>query len=225
MPDEALDLEENDRIVAELAEQWAEAPEPGSARVGQIESRGNDDVPMPIVQSKLSSDGYVYIWDRYSGNSSLTNRNMLPVQMRKRFNDGPHKGELVFQRTDPSLDKGWKAPKRNKLKCRLHQDDEDRQTWDEMGFPVCTKNNLVSPYHQGRHMQSKHKSEWAAIQDMQWQRENDEQKEFQRMLMAQAVKTGVPIAAVMPQPKRRTPKNPNRVAAGRRTAAKLAGAA
>ena len=39
MPDEALDLEENDRIVAELAEQWAEAPEPGSARVGQIDRK------------------------------------------------------------------------------------------------------------------------------------------------------------------------------------------
>ena len=221
MADVTLDLEENDKIIAELAQQWTEAAEPGSAKVGSVESRGNDDSPMPIVQSKLTSAGYVYVWDRYSGDSSLVNRNMLPVQLRKRYISGPHKGEVAFQRTDPALDKGWTKPKRNRLKCRLHQTDEERGTWDEMGFPLCIKDNLVSPYHQGRHMQSKHKSEWAAILDMRDNREAAEQKEFQRMLMEQAVRTGTPIAAVMPRPARRT-KNPNRVAAGKRVAAKLA---
>ena len=218
MPDEALDLEENDRIVAELAEQWAEAPEPGSARVGQIESRGNDDVPMPIVQSKLSSAGYVYIWDRFSGDRSLTNRNMLPVQMKKRYTDGPHKGEQVFSRTDPALSPSWKPLKRRQLKCRLHMEDEERDTWDEMGFPVCSKSNLVSLFHVGRHMQRAHKDEYAAIQEMRERREQDEQREFQRMIMAQAAKSGVTL------PTTRRTKNPNRVAAGKRVAAQLAGA-
>ena len=224
MAETALDLEENDSIVAELAKQWSEAPEPGSAKVGAVESRGTDEAPMPIVQSKISSAGYVYIWDRFNGDRSLTNRNMLPVQLKKRFNDGPHKGELVFQRTDPALSPGWSMPKQRMLKCRLHADDEERAMWDQMGFPVCVKDNLVSPYHVGRHMQRTHKEEWAAMQDMKEQREADEQKEFQRMMMAQAAKMGVPLAAVMPPTPRRA-KNPNRVAAGKRVAAQLAGAA
>ena len=223
MADVTLDLEENDKIIAELAQQWTEASEPGSAKVGTVESRGNDDSPMPIVQSKLSSAGYVYVWDRYSGDSSLVNRNMLPVQIRKRYIDGPHKGEFAFQRTDPALEPNWVKPKRNRLKCKLHADDPERETWDEMGFPVCTKWNLVSPYHVGRHMQRAHKSEWAAIVDMRDNREAAEQKEFQRMLMEQAVRTGTPIATVMTKPRRT--KNPNRVAAGKRVAAQLAAGA
>ena len=218
MAGDTFDVNENDRIIAELMSDWEEAPEPGSARVGHVEHHGNDDLPTPVVQTKLSSAGYTYIYDRLTGDRSLTNRNMLPTQMQKRRPDST----AVFMRTDPRLDPKFKAPKRNKLKCRLHLDDPDRGTWDEMGFPTCRKENLVSKYHVNRHMASKHRDELAAINDLEYQREDEDRKEFQRMLMQQAVRTGVPISAVgMEQPKRRQ-KNPNRVAAGKRTAAKLA---
>lgn len=217
--DVTSDVEENDSLIAQLMGELEEAPEPGSAKIGAVEHRGNDEIPMPVVQTQLSSAGYVYIYDRYTGDRSVTNRNMLPTQLRKRYIDGPHKGELVFVKDDPKI-----VSKRNRLKCRLHADDEDRAEWDEMGFPVCTKSNLVSRYHQARHMQSKHRDEWAAIQELAYQRESEDDKEFKRTLMEIASRTGVAPVMNLDAPKRRT-KNPNRVAAGRRTAAKLAATA
>lgn len=216
---EALNIdEENARVIAEIQKGLTEAPEPGTAKVGHVEHQGNNEAPAPIIQTTVSSAGYVYIWDRYSGDRSLTNRNMLSTQLKKKHSDGPHKGEFAFTTADPHI-----STKRNRLKCRLHADDEERPLWDQMGFAVCPKSNLVSIFHRDRHMRSKHKDEWAAIQDAEYRRRDDEEKEFRRTLMEQVARgggTNIPMAMVEALLTRRA-KNPNRVAAGKATAAKL----
>lgn len=60
------------------------------------------------------------------------------------------------------------------LKCRLHVDSEDREWLDSIGLAgqECPKSNIPSQFRLQRHMEIKHKAEWATIQ-----REENESKE------------------------------------------------
>lgn len=49
------------------------------------------------------------------------------------------------------------------------------------------KSNLTSPYQVNRHMEKKHKDEWKAIEQERTERERQEDRELQRLLLASAV--------------------------------------
>jgi hypothetical protein len=145
----------NDKLLEEMVRSAESAPEPGATRVGEVVHKGDEGQPAPMVISKVASAGYAYIYDTVTGERSLTNNNMLLSQLKKTRPDGSR----VFSTMKPSV-----VPKRGQLKCLLHQDDPNREHYDEMGLGVCKKSNLINQFQVTQHMQRKHKVEWAAIQ-------------------------------------------------------------
>ena len=103
-----------------------EAPEPGLSEITEV-NRG----------SSVESAGYVYIWDTQTAKSSVCNRNMLAATLGKLRKDGTR----FFTTVKPNFE-----PRGGSHKCLLHEDDENRAEYDELGLAVCTKDNLDSPY-------------------------------------------------------------------------------
>lgn len=169
---------ENQELIDEMVRDAEKAEEPGGFRRAQVVHEGNEDTP-PMVASELKSAGYVYIYDRKTGERSVCNRNNLSQVLKKRRN-----GEFVF------TTKKMPAPKRGAFKCLLHPDDPNRKHYDELGFAVCPKANLASPFQVNRHMQKRHKMEWATIQAERAELKEQRDREFQERLLTQA--TGMP---------------------------------
>jgi hypothetical protein len=119
-----------------------------------LEGDKNPDIEGQVAEVK--SAGYVKMYDTRTGELSLCNRNVLRHHLEKKRPDG----SLVFTTVKPKF-----APKRGTLKCMLHPDSPDREIYDRMGLPVCMKSNLTSPYQVIRHMQKRHKVEYATIKE------------------------------------------------------------
>jgi len=105
---------------------------------------------------KMKSAGYVYVYDTRTNERSVCNRNMLAKMLRKKRPDG----SIVFTTAKPKT-----PPARGTLKCMLHPDSPNRKHYDEMGLATCRKSNLTSPYQVRRHMEKRHKMEWATIKE------------------------------------------------------------
>tara|TARA_X000001382_G_C3047652_1_gene139992 strand:+ start:10 stop:390 length:381 start_codon:yes stop_codon:yes gene_type:complete len=87
----------------------------------------------------------------------------------------------------------------------LHESDENREQYNELGLPVCTKDNLDSPYQVSRHMQTRHPQEWATIEDINATAMREEDREFQRILIQAAARgAALPTEAAPSRP----PKDP-----------------
>lgn len=143
---------ESNKVLIEEMLKHKSAPEPG---IETIIHPGDSEQPAPMTVSTMTSAGYSYIYDTKTGVRSLTNNNMLPVQLRKIHDDG----KKAFTLTDPGIIKTGGS-----IKCLLHPDDPNRKHYEEMGLPICKKSNLINMYQMNRHMQKKHKDEWAAIE-------------------------------------------------------------
>ena len=176
-------MEENKQLLEEMERDAEVAKEPGEIKVKDVLEKGDGEVP-PTMVTELSSAGWVYIYDTKTGDRSLCNRNMLRQHLRKKRPDG----STVFTTVDP----GFRPPK-GKLKCMLHKDSPDRELYDELGLPSCTKDNLKSKYQVIRHMQKRHKMEWETIEQMRKDKEKDEDRMFQRLLMEKATNTEPPL--------------------------------
>lgn len=163
---------ENDGLIEEMLSNTASAPEPGEDN--RIVHKGDEIAPVPIVADRVKSAGWVKIWDTRTGEVSITNRNMLMAQLKKKREDGSR----VFTTQDPHI-----KVKRGNLKCMLHADDPNRAYYDSLGLPVCPKSNLTSPYQVLRHMQKRHKTEWETLEQERKTREHDEQQEYQRSIV------------------------------------------
>lgn len=171
------------------------APEPGTLKRGDVTYRGGgdaDDAPQGEAQqavSYLQSAGYRYIYDTRTGERSMTNNNMLPTQLKKRRDDG----SVVFTIHRPAM-----APKRGTHLCLLHTDRRREEAeklgmeagaFDEMGLTTCRKANLVNEFQVRRHMQTRHKVEWAAIDDARKEQREDEERAFRKTVMEQAMRS------------------------------------
>ena len=73
------------------------------------------------------------------------------------------------------------------IKCRLHEDDKQRETWDGMGLPFCTKDNLHNAYEVESHMKRTHVDAREAIykwetdvEKTEWRQQWAEQQQWQR---------------------------------------------
>ena len=155
------------------------APEAGETKVGQDVSgdigEGDTKINIPAVVSSIVSAGYSYLYNTRTGDKSRFNNNMLPRVVRQRWNDEPLKGQLVWSArpvTSPPH-----PIKVGTFKCMLHKDAPNRELYDQMGFAICPKDNLASPYQVRRHMMKKHKDEWAAIEDMRKEAEKKKSDE------------------------------------------------
>lgn len=165
-------MENNEHLIEELLSKAQKAKEPGT--MDNVIFEGSEDQPAPMILSELKSAGYVYVWDNRTGERSVVNRNMLQKQLEKKRSDGSR----VFTTIKPKIE-----PKRGTLKCWLHEDDPNREHYNELGLPVCRKSNLTSPFMVKRHMQKRHKDEYAAIEEERKERERLDELQFRRSLM------------------------------------------
>uniref|UniRef100_A0A6M3IG70 Uncharacterized protein n=1 Tax=viral metagenome TaxID=1070528 RepID=A0A6M3IG70_9ZZZZ len=132
------------------------------------------DIEKPI----LTEPDTIPIWNTKTGLESkykVYSSDMLLRKLRQKNPDGTP----LFSVTKPAIE-----PVTGKLKCYLHKGDPNREHWDEMGFPTCSKDNLSAPFHVRRHMQKRHKVEWAAMEEERKDREKQEERDFQRSLIS-----------------------------------------
>lgn len=168
--------DEQDVIIQQMLQDAQRVPEPGMA-VGDVQHRGTDDLPVTMMASTVTSAGYVPIWNTQTGERSLTNRNMLPSQLKKVRKDGSR----VFTIYKPSIE-----PVRGTYRCMLHAEVENREHYNTMGLATCPKANLTSPFQVERHMRSRHKVEWETLERERTERERNEDRAFQRQILTMA---------------------------------------
>ena len=169
-------------FIEELMQEVEEAEEPGNLREGQVLHRSNDDMPLGVQVASVASAGHVFIYNTKTGDRSKTNRNMLEDQLRKVF---PEDGTRVYTTVKPPFE-----PPRGTYKCLLHADNAEREHYDQMGLATCTKDDLASEYQVQRHMERRHRMEWATIGEERDRAEKDEERRFQRTLMAAIAQVG-----------------------------------
>jgi hypothetical protein len=168
--------------IEELMQEVEEAEEPGNLREGQVLHRSNDDMPLGVQVASVASAGHVFIYNTKTGDRSKTNRNMLEDQLRKVF---PEDGTRVYTTVKPPFE-----PPRGTYKCLLHADNAEREHYNQMGLATCTKDDLASEYQVQRHMERRHRMEWATIGEERDRAEKDEERRFQRTLMAAIAQVG-----------------------------------
>ncbi len=161
--------------IEEMLRDAEKAEEPGELAKDPIVHKGGGDSP-PMI-ARIESAGYSWVYDTNTGVPSKVNNNMLPRALRKKRPDGSY----VFSLKQTVI------PKQGVYKCLLHRDDPNREHYDKMGFAICPKGNLSSPYHVGRHMKARHKSEWEAIESERKEAEKEEERDFQRNLIGKVV--------------------------------------
>ena len=176
------DIEAQERAIEELMNEVEDAPEPGSLGKGTGVHSATSNVPLSMSVSSLESAGYTYIYDRRTGRQSKTNKNMLQEQLEKR----DELGVRIYTTVKPDFE-----PARGTLKCMLHKDQPEREHYDLMGLATCGKSNLTSEYQVQRHMQNRHRTEWATMSEEVARAEREEERAFQRTLM-EAVSRGAP---------------------------------
>ena len=136
--------------------------------------RGDTELPAPMIVNKITSAGYVYCWDTRSFFKAPVLYYMLPQILRQRRVDGSYRWTV----TDPKQE-----PKRGTYKCMLHKDDPNRAHYDDIGFRACPKENITNPYQVSQHMRSKHRVEWAAIEKERIDRERQEDRKLQQLMV------------------------------------------
>ena len=170
-----------EKMTVELMEEAEAAPEPGSFNRRQVIHSPSDMFPIDVQGASLESAGYVYVYDTLTGDRSVINRNMLEQQLSKLRPDGTR----FFTTVKPPFE-----PKRGTLKCLLHKDDPERWQYDEWGFAVCNKSNLISEFQVNRHAQIRHRMEWQTIYEERERKEKEEERDFQRQLLGLAAQKG-----------------------------------
>lgn len=152
------------------------APEPGP-RVNTVVDTGVKDDP-EVRLTSVTSAGYVTIYHTKTLEPSQVNRNMLVLKLRERLPDGSR----AWTTRCPG------EPRRGSIKCLLHPDDDNRGRYDEIGFGVCHKANIMTAYQLRQHMAHRHPREWTTIEDERRERERNEDREFQRSVIKMAGK-------------------------------------
>ena len=141
----------------------------------ELVHEGSEDLPIErMTAKKIGVDGHVLVYDTKTNEPSKCNYNMLRAQLKKKHADG----SSAFTTIKPK-----EPPKRGNWKCLLHAENQDRPYYDGLGLPICMKSNLTNEYMVTRHMQKRHRDEWAAIDAMAKKKEKDEDRAFQRALM------------------------------------------
>lgn len=173
------------RSVEELAQMAEEALEPG-ANEDQIVNRPTAENPLPMAVSEMKSAGYVVVFDRRTGEPSICNRNMLAAQFRKTRPDNPDGfpiGERVFTTDVKDIFNNAK-PKRGTFQCLLHAEHPQRDYYAGLGLTTCRKANLKTALDVRRHMQARHKAEWASIEEDRRLKREREEDEVRRATLA-----------------------------------------
>ena len=166
-------------VQSELAPEISTVSEESIITGGQSAGLQNNFTP-PTTLSVISDPGWIYVYNRFTGDPSVCNVNMLPAQLRKRDTDKKSKNhnKLVFTTTDPGF-----RPKAGTGKCWLHEDGQFRKLADEWGMQVCSKSNLTSIYNIRMHVQNKHSNEYKQLEENRVEIERQEDREERRLLL------------------------------------------
>lgn len=141
--------------------------------------KGSEDQPAPMVVSKVSSAGYVWIWETDTFEKVPCLYYMLPSKLRSRRPDGSYR----FTTIDPG-----QKPKRGDIKCMLHKDSPNRQHFNELGFRTCPKSNITSRYQLEQHMVKRHPQEWKSIEQERLAKEREEDRALQHLILNQVAR-------------------------------------
>jgi len=176
-------IQEGEKALEEMMLDAEEAPEPGSRET--VVNRPSADVPLPMTVGELSSAGWVYVWNQFTGDRSLCNRNTLGTQLLKR----DEQGRRVFTTQDPGI-----RPARGNFLCMLHKDHPDRVFHDALGLPTCPAGHLRNEYNVRLHMQHRHRSEWAVLEDERRKQTEEEERQVRRAIIDRSTApTPVPV--------------------------------
>ena len=182
---------EREALIHEMLRDALKTELPSELTKNPIIHRGDETLPTPMIVNKIDSAGFVYIWDTRTYQKAPVLYYMLQQKLRDRRKDGSYRWTAI----DPR-----KEPRRGTFRCMLYKDNPEREHYNALGFPVCPKDNLANPYEVRRHMQLKHKSVWAAIDEERKQKERDEDRALQRMLLSsQLGKSAVEQTMVEPK--------------------------
>ena len=144
---------------------------------GAIEERAIREM-VEADKPLITEPDTIPLWNTKTGLESKYKVYSATMLLRK-LKTKDSEGRLLFTTTKPDIE-----PLQGKLLCYLHKDAPNREHYNELGFAICPKDNLSAPFHQKRHMQKRHKVEWASIEDERKEREKQEDRDFQRSLMA-----------------------------------------
>ena len=137
------------------------------------------DIPMAIV----ASSDYATVYDIRQGEPTYgQSSRILAKALDKQLAKVDGKGRRVFSTIKPEPLEST----RKTYCCLLHKDAPDREKWDELGLPTCSKSNLASPMQVELHMRHRHKVEYETIERERKHREEAEEREFKRLLYKSA---------------------------------------
>ncbi len=189
----------NEAMIQEMLRNAPKVEIPSDLTANPIVHRGDATLETPMTVKEISGSGYVQVWDSRTFEKAPVLYYMLPAKLRQRRPDGSFR----FTTVDPG-----KLPKRGAIKCMLHSEAENRVHYDELGFRVCRKSNITSPYQLKQHMLKKHPQEWAAIEEERKEKERQEDRQLQRLLLEnqmQKESTPAPPVEDMPQETSKAP--------------------
>lgn len=189
----------NEALIQQALRDAKKVEIPSDLTTNPIIHRGDSTLEAPMTVKEISSAGYVYIWDTRSFEKSPVLYYMLPAKLRQRRPDGSFR----FTTVDPG-----KLPKRGSIKCMLHAEGENRAHYDTLGFRVCRKSNITNPYQLKQHMMKKHPQEWAAIEEERKEKERQEDRALQRLLLTSQMPKEPTPAPTIEQVPQETSKAP-----------------
>lgn len=170
---------ENEALIQEMLRSAQPTEIESEFSKNPIIHKGDETAPAPIVVNKISSAGYVYVWETDTHEKIPILYYMLPSKLRSRRPDGSYR----FTTIDPGV-----KPVRGAVKCMLHKDAENREHYRELGFRTCPKNTLTSQYQLDQHMAKRHPQEWAAIKSEKAAKEREEDRALQRLLISRQLR-------------------------------------
>ena len=150
----------------------------------QIVIEKDKELDVEMTPTKLKSAGYVIIYDIRTHEPSICSRNNLRNCLQKKRSDG----SIVFTTIKPKA-----SPKRGSFKCMLHAEAPERDHYNDLGLPTCKKSNLTSPYQVIRHMQKRHKVEYATIKEEETRLEKEKERELRESLIRMRIKEEAPL--------------------------------
>ena len=168
--------EENEGLIQEMLREAKPIELPSELSSNPVIHRGDEVLEAPMVAREISSSGYVYVWDTRTFERMPILYYMLAQRLRERRPDGSYR----FTTVDPK-----RQPIHGTIKCMLHLEHPNRKHYDELGFRTCRKHNINNEYQLQQHMIKKHPQEWAAIRAEKETKEKQEDRELQRLLIAQ----------------------------------------
>ena len=135
---------------------------------------------MTSVVSSIKGADKIKVWDNRTGQESDILYYMLTAQLKKKREDG----SFAFTTTKPTF-----SPPEGIFKCLLHAEDPNRARHYELGYVLCPKGNLRDAFQVRRHMQKRHPAEWKAIEEERLEKERQEDRALQRLILEKMAKS------------------------------------